>query len=115
MESHSDIEKHSLGFIYIQNLYILDLTAETKDIFNDDAVFVSYKMESNIKSLICKNKYTRELQIDSNAFTSCSHSIDMVHDVGPKDDCCKCNNCSLCRNNIAEVKTLSSPKTRQNF
>ena len=60
-----------------QNLYILDLTAETKDIFNDDTVFVSYKMESNIKSIICKNNYTRKLQIDSNATTSCSPNIDI--------------------------------------
>ena len=35
-----------------ENLHILELTPETNMLFNGDSLFVSYKMESNIKSLI---------------------------------------------------------------
>ena len=40
-----------------ENLHILKLTPETNKLFNSDSIFVSYKIEANIKSLISKNRY----------------------------------------------------------
>ena len=89
-----------------QNLHLLDLTNETKKIFNADSIFVSYKMESNIKSLICKNKYTKKLSDD---VTVANNPID--NNFG----CFSCNECTLCKNFLVEVKYFSSPKTKQKF
>lgn len=89
-----------------QNLHILDLTNETKNIFNSDSIFVSYRMESNIKSLICKNKYTKKLSDDP---IVASNSMD--NDFG----CFSCKDCNLCKNFLVEAKYFSSPKTNQKF
>ena len=48
-----------------ENLHILDLTPETKKLFNKDTVFVSYKTEQNILSMITKNRFKRESSIDN--------------------------------------------------
>ena len=92
-----------------ENLHILDETPETSKMFNKNSIFVSYKMEQNILSMITKNKFKGE-----------SQPSDSGEDQPPPDDpnwgCFKCEKlCTLCKNFIVESKSVTSPNTNQVF
>ena len=45
-----------------QHMHILGLTAETSKLFNKNSLFVSYKMERNILSLITRNRFRSSVE-----------------------------------------------------
>ena len=92
-----------------QNLHILSLTPETCKLFNSDTLFVSYKMEQNILSMITKNRMNQE-----------SDSVQSAKEISEVDPtqfgCYHCDSsCTLCENFMVETKTFTSSKTNQIF
>ena len=87
-----------------ENLHILELTPETSRMFNKSSVFVSYKMENNILSMITKNKFK-------------SKSLGNGHQIDdPNWGCFKCSKlCTLCKNFMVESKSVTSSNTNQVF
>lgn len=95
---------------FINNhLHILELTPETAKMFNKDTVFVSYKMEQNILSMITKNKF----KASSGPGPMRSEGED---DGGGEWGCFGCNKgCTVCKNFLVVGKTFTSPNTTQTF
>ena len=97
-----------------QHMDILSMTPESDKLFNKDSLFVTYKMEKNIKNLITKNKFK---SADNNPTPGQSpvnplNSIPIINNFG----CFKCDyNCTLCKNYMLETKVIFSPKTSQTF
>ncbi len=105
-----------------ENISILELTPETSKIFNRDTLFVAYKMEKNINSLICKNKFTvkSDQQWDEeNACALPGNRVTVTEDAPPTAannfGCFKCGRCTFCNNFMSEGSTFSSPNTAQTF
>ena len=89
-----------------KHLHILDLTPETAKMFNKQSIFVSYKMEQNILSMITKNK-----------FKTSQASASQDSSNGDQDwGCFGCGkSCALCKNFLVVGKTFTSPKTNQTY
>ena len=90
-----------------ENLHILELTPETSKLFNKNSVFVSYKMENNILSMITKNKFKSKQPVND------LHNGQEIDD--PNWGCFKCDKCTLCKNFLVGSKTVTSSKTNQTF
>ena len=93
------------------HIQILELTPETNRLFNKNSIFVSYKTEQNILSMITKNKF-KTAAVPRVALEPDKRD-DTVGD--PTWGCYKCNKCTFCKNFLVECKTFSSPKTSQSF
>ncbi|NRB82112.1 MAG: GIY-YIG nuclease family protein, partial [Saccharospirillaceae bacterium] len=99
-----------------EHAHILSLTPETDKLFNINTLFVTYKIEKNIRSLITKNKFksanrdsTPELGLVT---VNPPNPIPIAKDLG----CYKCDyNCTLCKNYMLETKTIFSPNSTQTF
>lgn len=85
------------------NLHVLELTNESRQMFNDRSLFVSYKMESNIKSLICKNKYIKMSEAAPNETIENNHG------------CFSCTKCTFCKNFLVEGNSFTSPNIKNTF
>ena len=97
-----------MSSIIKKHIDILSLTEETAKLFHKDSLFVSYKMEKNILSLITKNKFKTPPVVDP------------PRPMGVGEDqklgCFKCkNNCTLCKIFLVESTEFSSPRTKQKF
>ena len=90
-----------------QHLHVLELTPETSDMFNKSSLFVSYKMEKNVLSLITRNKFKPSPQAAIPAATESSGRADW--------GCFSCGKCTMCKNFLVPSKTFSSSKTPQTF
>ena len=96
------------------HMHILQLTAESNNLFNKDSIFVAYKMERNILSLITRNKF-KSSNFDHNAQPS-SELMNSNELLESNWGCYKCSqNCTLCKNFLIETKTFTSPNTNQTF
>ena len=96
-----------------QHMHILELTPETNKIFSKDSVFVSYKTEQNILSMITKNRFKCRSQ---------SSRAQQVSDVGEQSNivtdagCYGCvKKCTLCKDFLIECRQFTSSKTNQTF
>lgn len=92
-----------------ENLHVLELTPETKKLFNSDSMFVSYKMENNIKSMITKNRYVIKPDMSNTNNEQIGSSL--PDDVGSVS----CKKCVLCTNFLVESKIITSPNTNQTY
>ena len=91
-----------------QYLHVLELSEQTKKLFNKTSMFVSYRMERNILSLITSNKFKQE--------PSSQPSGEPAPTIDPNWGCKPCpKTCTLCKNFLRESKTFTSPKTSQNY
>ncbi len=96
-----------------KHLSILEFTNQTKKLFSKSSMFVSYKMERNILSMITNNKFKSDPP-DSALTSSCVPVTLPVDD--PTWGCRPCpKSCTLCKNYLRETKTFSSPKTTQSY
>ena len=103
-----------------ENLHILELTPETSKLFNRNSIFVSYKMESNINSLICRNKFVNKskhtVQLEGvEDVLSTNIAPEQPLPTADNIGCFKCSGCTFCDNFLIESKTFSSSKTKQIF
>ena len=91
-----------------QNLHILELTPESSKMFNKSSLFVSYRMEKNILSMITKNKFRSRVN---------DLTVQEVPQDPPENSdwgCFKCNKaCTMCKIFLIECKTVTSPNTKQ--
>ena len=96
-----------------QHLHILDLSEQTKKLFNKSSLFVSYRMERNILSLITSNKFKQEPNPPTGAQPVV---LPVAPYIDPNWGCKPCTKtCTLCKNFLREAKTFTSPKTTQNY
>ena len=99
-----------------QHLHILELSDQTKKLFNKSSLFVSYRMERNVLSLITSNKFKESSPSppptgDQPVSLPVSPVI-----INPDWGCKPCpKTCTLCKNFLQEAKTFSSPNTTQNY
>ena len=93
--------------------HVLQLTNQTSRLFSGSSIFVSYKMERNILSMICKNKF--RVEQDTQPFEPIPVPLGPTP-VDPSWGCYPCpKSCTLCKNFLRESKDFTSPKTAQNF
>ena len=95
-----------------RHLHVLELSNQTKTLFNKSSMFVSYRMERNILSMITSNKFKSDppdpTQLPSNTSTLAADD--------PSWGCQSCpKSCALCKHYLREAKTFTSPKTSQSF
>ena len=95
-----------------KHLHVLELTEQTKQLFNKSSIFVSYRMERNILSMITNNKF-KDHNLSQPVPAPPPH-------IQPPDDpswgCQPCpKKCTLCNNYLQSTKTFTSPKTCQSF
>ena len=89
----------------------------THEIFNKSSVFVSYKTEQNILSMITKNRFKCKSQNNSEQTSvlgpgSGSSSVNVTPDAG----CFGCvKKCTLCKDFLVECRQFTSSKTNQTF
>ena len=96
-----------------ENLHILELTPETKALFNKDSVFVSYKTEQNISSMITKNRFKSQESANTGLL---SNGTLLLQAVNEDHGCFKCEKkCALCKDFLIECTSFTSSKTNQNF
>ena len=96
-----------------EHLHILELSEQTKKLFNKSSLFVSYRMERNILSLITSNKFKQEPSPITDGQPA---SLPTAPIVDPNWGCKPCaKTCTLCKNYLREAKTFTSPKTTQNY
>ncbi len=78
-------------------------------------MFVSYKMERNILSMITCNKFKQECNTPPSEHVPVSLSPSQPS-IDPTWGCKPCiKTCTLCKNYLRQAKTFGSPKTSQNF
>ncbi len=97
-----------------ENLHILDLTPETNKLFNNDSVFVSYKIEQNILSMITKNRFKckSSCSVSPQQQSNSQGDITVVSNAG----CFGCvKKCALCKDFLVECQKFTSSKTNQTF
>jgi len=93
-----------------KHLHILELTKETADMFNKNTIFVSYKMEQNILSMITRNKFKTVTAVTS------GDSVEVAGDSNADWGCFGCEkSCTVCENFLVLSKTFTSPNTTQTF
>ena len=100
-----------------QHIHILELTPETHEIFNKSSVFVSYKTEQNILSMITKNRFKCKSQNNSELTSVQGQGSGPSSDnVAPDAGCFGCvKKCTLCKDFLVECKQFTSSKTNQTF
>ena len=97
------------------HLKVLELTEQTKTLFNKKSMFVSYKMEKNILGMTTSNKFKEEPS------PSGSTPVSVVNPTSiPLEDptwgCHSCpKTCTLCKNFLQVSRTFTSPKTSQTY
>ena len=98
-----------------QHMHVLELTEQTKAMFNKKSLFVSYKMEKNILSMTTSNKFREELSPSADTIPTVINPVPTPLD-DPSWGCHPClKTCTLCKNFLQDSKTFSSPKTPQSF
>ena len=96
-----------------QHMHVLELTEQTKTMFNKKSLFVSYRMEKNILGMTTCNKFKEEPSPSGDTIIAPAVPV-------PPDDpswgCHQCpKTCTLCKNYLRASKTFTSPKTSQTF
>jgi hypothetical protein len=103
-----------------QHLKVLELTEQTKTLFNKNSLFVSYEMEKNILGMTTCDKFKEEPSpsgTSPSGITSVSvenpTSIPLEDPTWGSHSCPKTN--TLCKNFLQISRTFTSPKTSQIF
>ena len=92
----------NMNQIIRKHLPVLKLTPETSELFPEKSIFVSYKIEKNIRELITCSKFrSRD-----------THDQEINPDV---KGCVKCNKCKLCKLYLEETKVAWSYHTNETF
>ena len=94
-----------LAKIIRDNLHVLKLTPESKKMYNSQSLFVSYKMERNLKSLIFKNKYIKMLEPASNVDETTENSHCFF----------SCSKCTFCKKFLIETNSFISANISNTF
>ena len=84
---------------------ILDLHPNTKQLFHDN-LNVTYKIESNIQSLLTSSRFKDTSNLPNNSSNNDHHQ-----DFG----CIGCNKCTLCKNYLFETKIARSYNTNISY
>ena len=95
----------NMNSIIRRNLYILDIDPLTKSLFKDK-IFVTFKMESNIKALLTSSRFKEE--------ESTNTTEDTTNTEG-NGGSISCGKCSLCKNFLLESKIATSYYTSQTY
>ena len=92
----------NMNSIVKKNLHILDIHPHTRDLFKD-RIFVSFKMEPNIKSLLTSSRFKDKPNEEE--------AEQLVEDGGS----ISCGKCSLCKNFVLNTKIATSYNTNTTY
>ena len=95
-----------------RHLTVLELTNQTKSLFNKSSLFVSYRMEKNILNMITSNKFKSDTPVVASSTQGTTPTVQLPDD--PSWGCKPCpKTCTLCKHFLREATTFTSPKTSQ--